>query len=447
MDGPLPLYVPILEEHWRRNSLYGFLEALGRFNLCSAWEMSRLVDGWTVRAFELRPPPQVANLAAFMTWAATCDVETIAPDHQALRIVMEVAQRDAREVGLGWLAPWLKWCPICADAQTHRVIHQHKAIAYCPEHGARLVTQCAYCAVSSPYRVQRRSSLFQCAHCGEPINGGDSALATPFHHHGREDAALPGLINVRQRAEAVLIPGLPDCSQAMSTRAHRGSMAQDLRILHGEQVLEPRLRSESSKALANYFRFTDKQPISTGVASSPVDYDRGVLSLLQQAGTLALLAGHSCIVDAASHGANDYRDCPCGVGLRLWQRRLSYDEYRASAKGGVGLDCDAYEASHLGLCLSLAWFASTQAGYVKDSDLYQRLLQPLNSPMSSIVAKIAEPSLDDDIEIALFSHQFQWVAIRCTHNDERVRQRRQAIRCDSVGSAGNFLEDVSWLFS
>ena len=74
MDGPSPLYVPILEEHWRSNSLYGFLEAAGRFNLCNAWEMSRLVDGWAERAFELRPPPQVANLAAFMAWTVTCNV-------------------------------------------------------------------------------------------------------------------------------------------------------------------------------------------------------------------------------------------------------------------------------------------------------------------------------------------------------------------------------------
>ena len=444
MDPPLPLYVPILEEHWRRNSLYGLLEAAGRFNLCSAWEMSRLVDGWAERAFELRPPPQVANLAAFMAWAATCDVESIAPDRQALHIVMEVAQRDAREVGLGWLAPWLKWCPICADAQTHRAVHQHKATAYCPEHGVRLLTHCAYCALSSPYRVQRSSSLFQCAHCGHPINGGDGALATLFHRRESEKSAPSKSSCVRQRAEDVLIPGLPGYGQATASRVRLGSMAQDLRVLYGEQILEPRFRSGSSKVLGHYFRFTDRQPTETGVTSSPVDHDRSVLSGLRQAATLALLAGHSCVVDAASSEASDYRDCPCGVGFRLWLRRLGFDEYRASAQRCSSLKCDAYEASHLGLCLSLAWFASVQASYAGDAVIYQSLIQPLAS-------WIGPTSVEDPMgRVATLAHQFQWFSIPCTHSSRRFLQRlgqlEATVRSPQSGG-GSILDEIPWLMS
>lgn len=441
MDGPLPLYVPILEEHWRRNSLYGFLEAAGRFNLCSAWEMSRLFDGWAASAFELRPPPQVANLPAFMAWAVTCDVESIAPDRRALRIVMEVAQRDAREVGLGWLVPWLKWCPVCADAKTHRVVHQHKAIMFCPEHGVRLLTQCTYCAASLPYRVQRMSSLFQCTHCGQPINGGEGALATLFHDRRSENAAPSKSSCVRQRAEGVLIPGLPDSGQATAPRVRLGSMEQDLRVLYGEQILEPRFRSGSSKVLGHYFRFTDRQLTEVGGASSPVDHDRGVLSVLQQAATLALMAGHSCFVDAALSEASDYRDCPCGVGLRLWLRRLGFDQYR---KGCCGLKCDAYEASHLGLCLSLAWFASAQASRAGDTVSYQSLIQAF--------APWIVPTLVGDPmgRVATMAHQFQWFAIPCTHSSriflQRLRQLEATVRSRQAGG-GSIVDEIPWLIS
>lgn len=431
MDSPLPLYVPILEEHWRRNSLYGFLEAAGRFNLCSAWEMSRLVDGWAERVFELRPPPKVANLAAFMAWATTCDVESITSDRQALRIVVEVAKRDAREVGLGWLVPWLKWCPICADSQTHRAVHQHKAIVYCPDHGVRLLTQCAYCAASSPYRVQRSSGLFKCTHCGEPVGGTDRAMATIFHSHVREDAASPEHINVRQRGEGVIVPGLPRCTHILPAGTRRESMAQDLHILFGERALEPRLRSESSKTLGHYFRFTDPQPTPKAITPSHVDYDRGVLSVLQQAGTLALLAGHACVQDLASHDSADHRDCPCGVGFRVWKKRMSFDEFRASCVRCEGVRSDDFEASHLGLCLSMAWFSSAQASCVDDPTLYQSLIGFLGPRIGGFWsdAKMGR--------VAMLDYRFQWFAVPCVHGSRRLlrrlRQYESAARASQSG--------------
>ena len=449
MDGPSPLYVPILEEHWRSNSLYGFLEAAGRFNLCNAWEMSRLVDGWAERAFELRPPPQVANLAAFMAWTVTCNVESITPDRQTLRIVMEVAQRDAREVGLGWLVPWLKWCPVCAEEEIHRIVHQHKAVTFCPTHSVRLLTQCAYCAASSPYRVQRHSSLFQCVHCGQPVNSGESALTAMVHRSMREDVASDGHAHVRSRAETILIPGLPDCRQAPVSRLPYGAMAQDLRILYGERIMEHRLRSEASTVLAQYFRFEDKeQAPGTGIVT-PNDYESGLLSVLRQVATLGMLAGHSCVTYPVVSDESDYRACPCGVGLRLWLRRVRVKGFQDFACRFSDIQSDVFEASHLGLCLSIAWFASAQADCVADPAVHRSLTQLLDPE----ILELNMGSMSSEVKngsVAILDHRFQWFSVRCRHDSQRFLRRRNqldAIARAPQSDADSILREIPWLMS
>jgi hypothetical protein len=448
MDDPLPLYVPILDEHWRTNSLYGLLEATGRFNLCSAWEMSRLVDGWTEKAFELRPPPQVANLAAFVTWAAKCEVESITPHHQALRTVLEVAQRDARQVGPGWLTPWLRWCPVCADAKTHRIVHQHKAVVLCPTHSVRLLTHCMYCGASSPYRVQRHSDLFQCTQCGECVNS-SGALATKFHSNNRQDAALTAMTQVRTRAEAIIIPELPDCSQAPISRPHYSVMAQDLRILYGELTTEPRLRSETSKILAHYFRFAHL-PLETATKKYVrSDYEGGVLSVLQQVETLAMLTGHSCIAYPIANYRSDYMDCPCGTGFRLWLRRVGVGRFEDFATRYGDIQSDVYESSHLGLCLSMAWFSWVQAKLSDDVEVYRELMRMLDPWVSNVDAD-ARSTEGQRNQIATLGHRFQWFAVRCTHQSMRamqLRRRLDSLVCASKSNVFNILDEVSWLMS
>lgn len=447
MDSQLPSFVPILKEHWRINSLYGLLEAAGRFNLSSAWDMSRLVDGWAASTFDLCPPPQAANLTAFMKWALTLPVESLEPCPHVLRIVLEVARRDGRKVGAAWLEPWLKWCPICAGAGTHLVMHQHKAVMFCPTHNVHLLTQCGYCGASSPYRVQRNSSLFQCTHCGERINGGDDSLAALFVSCEREDPADTGLTNIRSSVEAVHIPGLPECRDAGGPSRRAGLLAQDLRILHAELGLEQRLRSEPSKILARYFRFTDPKPEQNGENGWSNDYDRGIFHVLQQVGTLAMLTGHSCASDAAgTWEENGNRDCPCGAGTRLWLRR-SKREVSGKFAACSGIQREEYEASHLGLCLSAAWFASVQASFDDDPDVYRSHIQLLEPWISELNLNPESP-VGETGRVALLDHRFQWFAVRCTHRSSRIlrrqRQLESIVRAPRSHTA-SVLDDVRWL--
>lgn len=445
MEGQLAIYTPILEEHWRINSLYGLLEAVGRFNLCSAWDMSRVVDAWAAAEFELRPPPLSANLGAFMAWAATLDAESTASCHQALRIVLKVAQRDVREVTLRWLVPSLKWCPACAASATHLIVHQHKAVTFCPAHGIRLLTYCGNCGASSPYRIGRTCRLFQCIHCGWRVSGGDTSSTKRMERDRGVPKPPPADLQVRPAAETVLIPGLPDCRQASVSQKRHESLAQDLRIMHGERVMARRSRSESSTILARYFNFR-QQHMPTEVASRTNDDHLDLLHVMRQVAELAMLSGHACLMDAHGRFEHDYRNCPCGAGYRLWLQRLRYSANRSST---FGLRRETYEASHVGLCLSTAWYASAQSAFSDDQMLYASLVQLLVPSIGSLGAAQAA----DDGQggrVATLDHRFQWFAVRCPHGARRTLQRRGAL--EAMGRAlptraGSLLDAASWIAS
>lgn len=448
-SGELPLCIPFLEEHWRINSLYGFLEAVGRFNLCRTWEICQICDTWSRSRVSSRPPPRVSDISAFTDWAATRHADLFAPANSFIRKVIEVAQRDAGEVGSIWRVRWVKWCPRCASSKTHRAIHQHRAINHCPEHGDRLVSRCEYCGASSSYRVQRLSRLFECAQCesysAAPLKKG----STQMQWQGPGEDPLQGPRYVQKLAEAVAIPGLLEFVADRASDNCFQAFSQDIRILTAERHLGPNVRSESSKVLGRYFRFGDAQLAMSSIGVSEGDSDRAVLSVLREVGTLAILARHPCVADVNAIDDSDFLDCPCGVGFRLWRGRVRSGSLKRFDSMFSRMTTEAYEESHLGLCLSVAWFASVQSKFVGGDDVYKGLLKLLVPLPWDVDPGVALSVARDRTPVTL-SHRFQWFSVRCSHGSARVKRRLDQLGA-GVGMANtsefSLADEVAWLVS
>lgn len=448
MSGQTPRFVPLLEEHWCTNSLYGLLQAAGKFNLCSAWEIGRLVDGWVEAEYDYRHPPLVANLPAFMKWVVNLDVESIELKHPTLQVFLSIAKRDVGNVESKWLVPWLRWCPMCAKSETHRIAHQHKAIHICTIHDIALLDRCSYCGASSPYKLARYTSLFQCVHCKEPVTGETAAIGAPRHQSKCSEHAAVGQECVRPPVENTLILGLPEPMEAAAASLGSGLLVQDLQILHAERAVESHLRCDASIVLERYFKFEDQQSNVSTVASTHSIHQQSVLSIQQDSRELAKLTGHSCVSDTEPQHI-DFRNCPCGVGMRLWQKRVNTDGFRAFAASCEGVHSSVYEASHLGFCLSAVWFATIQARCIDDQGLYSSLLQLLDPWTTSLDRTQDLPKATKATVIAV-AHRFQWSAIPCTHERNRVRRRGVAFGIAEERpepGALSFLADASWLVS
>lgn len=144
-------WVPSLPEYWKY-SLLGTLFAIGRFNLCSGFDIARIVDAQVAAAFAPLKPPPISHLTAFMHWAKT--VQPSPPDEEVsfLKRVLARAQRDSDEVPPEWLSTDLRWCPQCAKEDVHLIAHQHRALHHCPVHHVPLQQFCDYCGLMCRYR-------------------------------------------------------------------------------------------------------------------------------------------------------------------------------------------------------------------------------------------------------------------------------------------------------
>lgn len=428
-------FIPILGEHWRNNSLYGLLEALGRFNLCSAWEICRLIDQRATAESPHRRPPSIGQLEAFTAWAATDAMRVVVPKNDVFHIILKVARRDAGEIGEGWFVPYVKWCPDCASVGTHLGVFQHRATTFCPIHRVGLLTQCNYCATRSPYRVQRRTGLFQCATCREPV----SPIATVRKEH---PDPLPDEREVRRLSECVLIPGLPRARRGPVNGLNYSLLANDIRVLYAMQRVEPEYTSTLSDILTKYFRFARYGKSVTSRRVRTVSRQQSLSPLLKQVKSMAINTGHSCVREDRSNPSPDYQDCPCNVGFRLWLARLRLCQFSRPVEIPGGMSRFAYEESHLGLCLSLAWFASSQAEKADDKEIFDSMISLLEPSTGEYYEVSASVGLS--IEWATLDWRFQWLAISCREPAARFRRRLGQLERLRHGSESG-VDDVSSL--
>lgn len=414
---------------------------MGRFNLCSAWEIGRLIDGWPAPGLRQPFRPPIANLPAFSAWARHVEAGALLAQPDALGVILRVAQRDMREVGPAWLTPWLRWCPCCVHRGRHLIAHQHKAARLCPDHKRPLLTQCTYCGATSPYKVKRDTSLFRCAHCGIDVTDMPATQSSSTHIELAR-CASDEIALIPSKAQVVRIPGFQVAEHAVPRVPQL--VISDLQILFAERMLKPQQRSAACNILACYFQFHDLPVDPAATAIDQGVYQRALLQLMQEMHTIAAISGHSCVGNMSQPIESEYGDCPCGTGVRLWLRGAHFDNYRAFTKSFGVVPPQMYEASHLAVCLSLAWYASAQAGYAHDQNLYRSLLEPLEHQSTAFARSAGAVVSSDKYEIALLSHRFQWFAVHCKHSENRIRYRRQALHSARF-STDCIFQDVSWL--
>ena len=427
--------MPSLPEHWT-NSLLGALFAIGRFNLCTALDIARIVDAQVTSEFADLEPPSVTDLTAFMRWTATMQPTVPGEDVTFLRLVLARAQRDRDEVPPNWFATDVRWCPRCAMKETHLIAHQHRAIDHCPVHHVRLRQFCDYCGRMRRYRVGQGVELWECHGC----------LRYPPHPYWeREDTVrlLARTVTPSPRlvAEQVLIPGLPIGADPLGAY---GISPQDLRILYAQRSLPPVLQSPQSQVLRRYFRFEGHR---CGAPHSTVSHEEGVHRTMERGYTLAVLSGHRCVFEPPGRRRDDELPCPCQVGFQLWAWRVHAGLF-ASAHRKAGIDALTYEGSHLGLCMSAAWFADAQCKLSGDHHAYRMLLRFLEPRIMHWLPVADDGEAHDGMQAGLLSHEHQWFCVPCrkgTQDVLRIRRQLDAVRRQGEEERGDVLDDAKWI--
>lgn len=430
-------WVPSFPDHWK-HSLFGTLFSIARFNLCSALEIARIVDALAASELAHLKPPSVIHLTVFMRWAARIDSDIHRLESEFLIQVLARARQDLDEVPAEWLLAALRWCPQCAKTETHLIAHQHRAIHHCPVHEVPLRGFCDYCGMERRYRIVRGTRFLYCCRC----------MKWAGYRYWEKDKtvsllATRGIAGQRQIAQAVLIAGLPNDDDPLHAC---GISPQDLRCLYAEGYLDPRQRSAQSQVLDRYFRFLSP-PYAESAA--PVSHLEGVHRVLKRVRLLAMMTGHDCLDEPPGDQANDDLRCPCQVGFQLWAWRAHEDLF-ARQGPSTKLNAEQFESAHLGLCLSVAWFAHTQLETTGDQDAYRMLLRFLE-PKVLRVNGSEDRAEKDAAEVGLLCHQHQWSAIRCLRPNQRVaRIVRKLARLDrgaARGHGSDTIEDVAWIMS
>ncbi|WP_396617468.1 hypothetical protein ACHZ97_09400 [Lysobacter soli] len=246
--------------------------------------------------------------------------------------------------------------------------------------------------------------------------------------------------------ERVWIPELP----AHSDPLRRAALApQDLRTHYAEmtQYAMPRWqwvdRSPLSRVLGRYFRF---MPVDMS-SKAQTRHVEGVRRVVERARVLAMMAGHRCVEGPLDRIWQDDYPCPCAVGYQLWLRRVGSDHFETTGRD-VGLDPERYEGSHLGLCLSAAWFASVQSRMLGEPSAYRTLLAFLEAP--AVPPSMAQVAGETPAAIlALLSHTFQWFAVGCPGPAQaviRARARLEAIgRASQPRAPDAAVRDAVWI--
>lgn len=430
-------WVPSLPDHWK-HSLFGTLFAISRFNLCSALEIARIVDALASSELAHLKPPSVIHLTVFMRWAACIDPDIHGLESAFLAMVLGRARQDLQQVPAEWLLAAFRWCPLCIRKETHLIAHQHRAIHHCPVHEVPLRGFCDYCGMERRYRIVGGTRFLYCNRCMKRVG-------YRYWEKDKTVSLLAAQATARQRqiAQTVLIAGLPHDDDPLHAC---GISPQDLRSLYAEGYLDPRQRSAQSQVLDRYFRFLSP-PYAESAA--PVSHLEGVHRVLKRVRLLAMMTGHDCLDEPPGDQANDDLRCPCQVGFQLWAWRVHKDLF-ARQGPAAKLDAEQFESAHLGLCLSVAWFAHTQWETTGDLDAYRMLLRFLEPKMVRVNGS-EDRTKGDAVELGLLCHEHQWAAIRCLRPNQRVaRMVRKLASFDrgaTRGESNDTIKDVAWIMS
>ena len=428
-------WVPSFPNHWK-NSLFGTLFSIARFNLCSALDIARIVDALAASELAHVKPPSVIHLTVFMRWAARIDSDIHRLESDFLIQILARARQDLDEVPAEWLLAALRWCPQCAKTETHLIAHQHRAIHHCPVHEVPLRGFCDYCGMERRYRIVGGTRFLYCCRC----------MKWAGYRYWEKDKtvsllATRGIAGQRQIAQAVLIAGLPNDDDPLHAC---GISPQDLRCLYAEGYLDPRQRSAQSQVLDRYFRFLSP-PYAESAA--PVSHLEGVHRVLKRVRLLAMMTGHDCLDEPPGDQAEDDLRCPCQVGFQLWAWRVHEDLF---VRQSPSANAETFESAHLGLCLSVAWFAQTQWETTGDLDAYRMLLRFLEPKMVRVNGN-EDQAKEDAVEIGLLCHEHQWSAIRCPRPNQRVarlvRKLASLDRGAARGEGSDTIEDAAWIMS
>lgn len=429
-------WVPSLPEHWKY-SLLGTLFAIGRFNLCSGFDIARIVDAQVAAAFAPLKPPPISHLTAFMHWAKT--VQPSPPDEEVsfLKRVLARAQRDSDEVPPEWLSTDLRWCPQCAKEDVHLIAHQHRALHHCPVHHVPLQQFCDYCGLMCRYRIVRGMAFLECPRCSR-------RSSPPDWERDDTVSALAGTATCNPRivAEQVVIPGLPISADPLGAR---GISPQDLRLLYVERTLPRTLQSPQTQVLSRYFSF-ESSPCA--VSNPSASHEEGVHRIMSRAHALAVLSGHTCVSEPPGTQSEEGPPCPWHAGFQLWARRVDAGLF-ARAQRQTGIDAQTYEGAHLGLCLSAAWFADAQFSAAQDHDAYRVLLSWLEPGILRWLPAGDEERLPQGTTLGLLRHDYQWFCLPCRKKPRdviRLRRQLDSVRQQCADElVGDVLQDARWI--
>ncbi|WP_334179879.1 hypothetical protein [Pseudoxanthomonas sp.] len=430
-------FVAYLPEHWENNSLFGAYAAIGRFNLCRAYDIAKLVER-PLRTLQPRRPPSTTHLLEFMSWVRRLEVATDEIEHPLLRRVVSKARQDEEEVPSEWRRPQVFWCPECMKLDQHKAIHQHRALWFCPEHQVRLEQFCGYCGQHNGYRIFFDREPLRCHGCGCRLDGVDDGTCSRI--------AVPGVVRYEDEltcrvAERVWIAGLPWSS---GLPRPLGISPHDVRIYVAERMrkVDP---SPQSRVLSQYFRFRPQQQVTNFPVRSR---NEAISRIAAQAHSLARRSGHACMQDTHEGLGEHSLPCPCRMGFSLWVSRTRTRQVE-TAPWSDDVNLLAYEGSHLGLCLSVSWMAHAQAQLMGKTSANGMMLAFWNLP-----AEVRSPSLRKE-EIpdtcAFASHTFQWSAVRCSYVGGQVTRLGEALSALEDRTLrhveGDAIADASWIMN
>ena len=431
--GPVG-FVAHLPEHWENNSLLGAYAAIGRFNLCRAYDIAKFVERLAPDMKALwvpstTPMPEVLWRLSRLKIPANAGV------HPLLEHAIVKAREDLRKVPLEWQRRQIFWCPECMRQGQHKAVHQHRSLWFCPEHQVRLEQFCHYCGDHNDYRVLSDREPFYCR-CGSRLDGAEAQVQ---RRGPRSSAPSVDVELTCSVAERVWIAGLP--WEAGPTRP-LGLSPLDVRIRFAESMRRTD-HSPQSRVLGRYFRFLRPWEVSKG---SSCTHDEAISRLVSQVRTIAMMSGHACINDLVREGPKNDLSCPCGAGFGVWlsrsrQHRLDIPPWSKD------VDLMAYEGSHLGVCLSVSWLGHVQAQLMGQNSASQIVQAFWDLPVRASAPSPRYSNIPN--RNAFISHTFQWTAIRCPHVSGQVA--RLGERVTALGDRSLLhvqaepIEDARWI--
>ncbi|WBX93167.1 hypothetical protein [Pseudoxanthomonas mexicana] len=430
-------FVADLPEHWDKNSLFGAYAAIGRFNLCRAYDIAKLLER-PLRAFQPRHPPSTTHLFEFMSWVGRLEVATDDITHPLLRRVIAKTRQDLKEVPLGWHRTHVFWCPECMKLDQHKAIHQHRALWFCPEHQIRLEQFCGHCGQHNGYRLFFDREPLRCRGCRCRLDGVDDGI-TSQPPAPKATSLEVGL--TCQVAERIWVAGLP---WSAGPPRPLGISPHDVRI-HAAERMRAAEPSPQSRVLSQYIHFLPPRQVTNFPVRSR---EEAISRIAAHARSLARRFGHACMKNMHDGAGTHALPCPCHMGFLLWVSRTRTRQVETAPWSG-DVNLLAYEGSHLGLCLSVSWLAHAQAQLMGKTSANDMTLAFWSLPSETNSPSPRKEEIPDTS--AFVSHTFQWSAVRCSHVSgqvTRLGETLSALGGRSLPHAdGDAIADASWIMN